>query len=45
MDYNLSAFSTEHLKELLEEKVKKPKPDHLVKIIEAIENEINSRKK
>jgi hypothetical protein len=43
MDANLTAFSTEMLKELLEAKLKKPKSPHMVQIIEAIENEIKSR--
>jgi hypothetical protein len=43
MDANLTAYSTEMLYELLAAKVKKPKSDHMVKIIEAIENEIKSR--
>lgn len=44
MDANLTAYSTEMLHELLAAKVKKPKSPHMVAIIEAIENEINSRK-
>lgn len=44
MDANLTAYSTEMLKELLEAKLKKPKSVMMNQIVEAIQNEINSRK-
>jgi hypothetical protein len=44
MDFNLEAFSTEHLTILLEAKLKKPKSDVMDRTIEAIRNELASRK-
>lgn len=45
MDFNLSAFSTEQLAELLTAKLKKPKTPVMVETIEAIRNELKSREK
>lgn len=43
MEYNLSAFSTEHLAELLSAKLKKPQTPTMIETIEAIRNELKTR--
>jgi hypothetical protein len=45
MDANLTAFSTDTLKDLLEAKLKKPQTDMLKQIVESIRNELESREK
>lgn len=45
MDANLSAFSTETLKELLEAKLKKPQTETMKQIIETIRFELEAREK
>lgn len=44
MDFNLTAFSTEQLTSLLEAKLKKPQSEVMDQTIEAIRNELESRK-
>ncbi len=45
MDFNLAAFSTEHLKSLLEDKLKKPQTETIKQIVEAISKELQLREK
>jgi hypothetical protein len=43
MDYNLHNYSTERLRELLAEKLKKPQTPVIAQIIEAIQAELAAR--